>query len=107
LGNAVALYVAFYLVPGFTVAGSWQQYLVAGLVLALLNMILRPVLKLLSFPLILLTLGLFTFVINIVILWLLAYLVPFVTIHGFGALFWSTIIVSIVNMFFSIISETV
>lgn len=105
LGNAVALYVAFLLVSGFVVSGTWEQYLIAGLVLALLNMIVRPVLKVISFPLILLTLGLFTFIINILMLWLLDYLVSFVTIESFMALIWTTIIVSIVNLFFSIIAK--
>lgn len=105
LGNAVALYVAFLIVPGFVISGSWEQYLIAGLVLALLNMIVRPILKIVSFPLILLTLGLFTFIINIFMLWLLDYLVSFVTIEGFVALIWTTIIVSIVNLFFSIIAK--
>jgi len=107
IGNAVALYVAFLLVPGFVVSGSWEQYLIAGLILALLNLIVRPVLKIISFPLILLTLGLFTFIINILILWLLAYLVPFVAIEGFIALVWTTIIVSIVNLFFSLVAKIV
>ena len=105
IGNAVALYVAFLIVPDFLVSGSWGQYLIAGLVLALLNMIVRPVLKVISFPLILLTLGLFTFIINILILWILDYLVSFVTIEGFMALIWATIIVSVVNLFFSLIAK--
>ncbi len=107
LGNAVALYVAFRLVAGFTVSGSWEQYLIAGLVLALLNLIVRPVLKIISFPLILLTLGLFTFIINILILWMLDYLVSFVTIESFIALVWTTIIVSIINLPFSIVTKVV
>ena len=105
IGNAVALYVAFLIVPGFVVSGFWEQYLIAGLVLALLNMIVRPILKIISFPLILLTLGLFTFIINILILWILDYLVLFVTIEGFIALVWATIIVSIINLFFSLIAK--
>lgn len=105
LGNAVALYVASLIVAGFVVSGSWEQYVIAGLILALLNMIVRPILKVLSFPLILLTLGLFTFIINILILWMLDYLVSFVTIEGFMALIWATIIVSIVNLFFSLITK--
>jgi len=105
LGNAVALYVAFLIAPGFVVSGSWEQYLIAGLVLALLNMVVRPILKVVSFPLIILTLGLFTFIINILMLWILDYLVSFVTIEGFMALVWATIIVSIVNLFFSMISK--
>ena len=105
IGNAIAMYVAFYLVPGFVVAGSWEHYLIAGVVLALLNLIVRPILKLISFPLILLTLGLFTFVINILILWMLDYLVAFVSIQSLVALVGATIIVSIVNLFFSPIAN--
>jgi putative membrane protein len=101
----VALYAAFYLVPGFTVTGSWEQYLIAGFILALLNLLVRPVLKLISFPLIILTLGLFTFVINMLILWLLDYLVAFVTIESLFALVLATIIVSIVNLIFSLIAK--
>ena len=105
LGNTVALYVASLIVAGFVVSGSWEQYLAAGLILAILNTIVRPILKVLSFPLILLTLGLFTFVINILMLWFLDYLVLFVTIQGFMPLFWGTIVVSIVNLFFSLIAR--
>ena len=107
LGNAVALYVAFLIVPGFLVSGSWEQYLIAGLILALLNMLVRPVLKVISFPLIVVTLGLFTFIINILMLWILDYLVSFVAIESLIALIWTTIIVSIVNLFFSMIAKTV
>lgn len=105
IGNAIALYVAYYLVPGFVVTGSIKQYLIAGLVLAVLNLIVRPVLKLISFPLILLTLGLFTLVINALILWLVDYLVPFVAIESLIALLGATIIVTIVNLFFSPIAK--
>ena len=107
LGNTVALYVAFLIVPRFVVSGSWEQYLIAGLVLALLNMVVRPILKVVSFPLIILTLGLFTFIINILMLLVLDYLVSFVTIEGFMALIWATIIVSLVNLFFSMISKII
>lgn len=105
LGNVIALYVASMIVPGFLVSGSWKQFLIAGLVLALLNIVVRPVIKIISFPLVLLTLGLFTAIINILMLWILDYLVSFVTIDGFLALIGATIIVSIVNLFFSLISK--
>ncbi len=105
LGNAIALYVAFLIVPGFTVSGTWVQYLAAGLILAILNFIVRPILKLISFPLILVTLGLFTIVINMLILWLLDHLVSFITIESVTALFLGTIIVSIVNLFFGAMAK--
>ena len=62
---AFSLFVAAWLVPGIRVAGSaWKVYAVTALILGLINAILRPLLKLLSCPLIILTLGLFVFVIN-------------------------------------------
>ena len=105
IGNAVALYVASMLVPGFMVNGTWEQYLIAGVILAILNMVVRPILKVVTFPIILLTLGLFTFIINILILWLLSAILPFISISGFIALFWATIVVSILNVFFSLIAK--
>lgn len=105
LGNAVALYVAFYIVPGFIISGSIEHYLIAGTILALLNMLVRPVLKVISFPIILLTLGLFTFVINALMLWALDYLLGFVSIESLLALVWATIIVGIVNLFFSAVAK--
>ncbi len=101
----MALYLAFWLVPGFVVAGSVLQYILGGAILAVLNMTVRPFLKLISFPLILLTLGLFTVVINMLVLWLFDYLVTFVTIQSLMALVLATIIISIVNMFFSGIAK--
>lgn len=105
IGNALALYVAYLLVPGFVVTGGWEQYLIAGILLAILNMTLRPILKAISFPIIILTLGLFTIVINALMLWILDYLLVSVDIQGVAALVWATIIVSIVNLFVSIIRK--
>jgi putative membrane protein len=75
----------------------------AGFILALLNGLLKPVLKFLSTPLIYLTLGAFPLVINIGILWLLQYFIPELKIDGFWAYFWSIIIISVVNWMFDII----
>ncbi|KKU89003.1 MAG: hypothetical protein UY20_C0018G0005 [Candidatus Yanofskybacteria bacterium GW2011_GWA1_48_10] len=107
LGNAVALYIAFFIVPGFIVSGFAWQYLIAGAILAVLNLVVRPILKLISFPLIILTLGAFTFVINMIILWLLDAIVAFIAIESLIALILATVVISIVNIFFSLISETV
>ena len=105
VGNTVALWVAYYLVPGFFISGNLEQYLIAGVILGLLNMVVKPILKAISFPLILLTLGLFTLVINGFILWLLDYLVSFITIESITALIGATLIVTIINLFFSIIAK--
>ena len=105
LGNGLALYVAMLWVPGFSVTGGWQQFLIAAVVLSLLNMIVRPVLKLISFPLIMLTLGLFTIVINALMLWLLDYFLVSVSIVDFMALIWTMIVVSIVNLIVSMFTR--
>jgi len=63
--NAVALYVAVILLPNYiTLQGDWVNILWLALIFGLVNAILRPPVKILSCPLIILTLGLFTFVIN-------------------------------------------
>ncbi len=97
--NGLGVWLCDVLLSGFTVYGGWKSYLIAAVVLALLNIILKPILKFLSAPLILLTLGLFTIVINGFILWLVAYLLPdYITIIGTMTLFWATIIISVFNM---------
>jgi len=96
LVNAVTIGLAAYLVPGIELAGPVPA-LVAGLVLGLVNALVRPVLILLTLPLTLLTLGLFLFVLNALCLWLTATLVPGFTITGFGPAFLGALVVSIVS----------
>lgn len=100
LANALAIYLAAYFVIGFSFphqTQDWKLLLLAGLILALFNAVLKPLLKLISLPLMILTLGLFTLVINIALLWLLSQFLPQLTITGFWAYFWGTIIISLVN----------
>ena len=100
LANALAIYLAAYFVVGFDFpheVQDWKLLLLAGLLLALFNAILKPILKLVSAPFILLTLGLFTLVINIALLWLLSQFLPQLTISGLWAYFWGTIFISLVN----------
>jgi putative membrane protein len=68
--NGVALLIAAYLVPGIHYQGSLVYLLIAGLVLGLINLIVKPIVSFFSFPLILLTLGLFYLVINGLMLYL-------------------------------------
>ena len=81
--NGVALFIAAKLVPGIVYTGSLLQLLLAGLVLGLLNLLVKPIVSFFSFPLIVLTLGLFYLVINGVILLLAAYFLPhMLQVHG-------------------------
>ena len=67
--NAVALYVTTLVVPGIAFTGSLPMLLLAGLILGLFNLIVRPIAMLLALPLLIITLGLFYFVMNGLLLW--------------------------------------
>jgi putative membrane protein len=94
--NTATIYLAAYLVPGIQVTGLGPA-LVAGIVLGFINAVVRPVLVVLTFPLTLLTLGLFLFVLNAFCLWLTSALVPGFTVAGFGAAFLGALVISIVS----------
>lgn len=74
--NAVAIWVATWLLPGLTVArdqgtmNSVITFLAIGVVFGVVNAVVRPVVKFLAFPLYILTLGLFAFIVNAAMLWL-------------------------------------
>jgi putative membrane protein len=95
--NAVALYVAAWLLAGVTYGNQWWTLLVAAAVFTLVNMWLRPVVRLLSLPLIVLTLGLFLFVVNVLMLYVTDWLVGDFEIRSFGAGVLAAIVVSVVN----------
>ena len=102
--TALALFVAAWLVPGIRVAGQgWVVFSVMAVILGLVYAVIRPVLKLLSCPLIILTLGFFVLVINGITLWL-ASAIAVTWFHvgfyvdGFWAAFLGALIVSIVSV---------
>lgn len=108
--TVLALVAAAWLVPGITVSGTaWVAYAVMAVVLGLVNAVIRPLLKLLTCPLIVLTLGLFTLVINAVTLLLAARIstavgAPF-GVAGFWPAFWGALIVSVVTTVLSLSAE--
>ena len=105
-GNSLALYSASWFVTGFVFIGGIKEYAVAGVVLGLLNLLVKPVLKMISLPVIILTLGLFTVVINALLLWAVDYIFDFIEISDIMTLVWATIVISIVNMIVSAIAKT-
>jgi putative membrane protein len=104
--NAAALWIAMQIVPGVTHTGPWTSLLLVALVFGVLNAIVRPILKLLTCPLIILTLGLFTFVINAVMLWLTSAVSESLGIGfhvaGFGPAFLGALVVTIVSVLLSV-----
>ena len=96
LGNAIAL-LATTVVPGIVFTGSLGQLVLGGIIFGLFNLIVRPIAVLLSLPALILTLGLFYFVINVLMLALAEWIAPDFSIDGFWTYVGATIVVSIVN----------
>src|ERR1700685_3819269 len=72
--------------------------LLAGLLLGIVNSIVRPIAVLLTLPMTIITLGLFLLVINVGMVALVAWMLPGMHLAGFGAAFWTSILVSVVSM---------
>ena len=97
LGNILALFLASYYIDGVALKGSIWDIALVGLVFSAVNFFLKPLLKLLLGPFILLTFGFFIIVINMGILWVTDVLLPQFEISGIVALFLATLLVSVVN----------
>ena len=89
-----AVLLAAYIVPGITVTG-FTTALIVAIVLALINMFVKPVLKILTLPINILSLGLFGLILNIILFWAVAYIVSGFTIAGFIPALWGAVIVGI------------
>ena len=105
--NAAALWVTAAVHPGISFSGAiFPDLLVVAIVFGLVNALIRPLVKLLTLPITVVTLGLFTLVINALMLWLTAWISPNFTVEGgllagfFNALIGS-IIISIISMILS------
>lgn len=109
--TTLAIFVAIYIVPGITFAGEGWQLGIVALLLALVNMAVRPLLTLLTCPLIILTLGLFSLVVNAVLLLLTAQLATTLgvnfTITSFFSAVLGSIIISVVSLILNILAGEV
>ena len=104
--NAAALWIAIQLVDGIEHRGSWWSLLIVALVFGVLNANIRPLLKLLSLPVIILTLGLFIFVINALMLMLTGWISGLLDLGFYVAGFWDAfvggLIISVVSFVLSL-----
>lgn len=98
--NGAALYIALKYVTGFVVEGGFETIVVAAVVLTLLNTFLRPVLRLLSTPLLFVTFGLFSLVLNVLILWIADQFLAGMAFQSLTALVLTSLIVALANAFF-------
>jgi putative membrane protein len=100
--RAVAIIITAYLLPGVRLSG-FAAALVTAAVLGLVNLLIRPLLLLLTLPLNILTLGLFTFVINALLILLTSAIVPGFTVTGFGWALLFSLVLSIINYLLGVI----
>ena len=105
--NAAALWVATRIVPGVTYSGGWIAFLGVALIFGVVNTFVGFITKILTFPLIIVTLGLFIFVINGLMLWLTSAVSGALglgfEIAGFWPAFWGALVVTIVSTALSLI----
>jgi putative membrane protein len=106
--NAAALWVATRLVSGVTyTGGGWTAFMGVALVFGVVNAFIKPLATILSLPLIVVTLGVFTLVVNSLMLWLTSALSTTLGlgfhVAGFWAAFWGALVVSIVSTLLSIL----
>ena len=97
--SAVAILIAAYLLPGVTV--TLLGALVLAVVLGIINLFIKPVLKLLTLPLTILTLGLFSLVVNALLVMLADIVVPGFAVAGFWSALLFAILLSLINAVFS------
>jgi putative membrane protein len=95
--NAVALYATALVVPGISFRGNLVSLLVAGAIFGLFNLIVRPVALLLSLPLLIVTLGLFYFVLNGILLWVASFFLPGYNVAGIVPGILGSLVFAIVN----------
>lgn len=94
--NTIIFLVLANFLNGFYVA-DWTAAVLAAVILSLLNTVVKPIISLFSFPLTLLTFGLFYFVINGLMIWMTSYFVAGLTINSFGQAMVVALILSVVN----------
>jgi putative membrane protein len=105
--NAAALWAAIRVVPGISFEGDWRLLLVVALVFGVLNAVIRPILFVLTLPFLIVTLGLFTFVLNAFMLWLTGAASDLFGLRfhvdGFVAAFLGALVVTVVSFALSLL----
>lgn len=97
--NAAALWVAARIIDGISLTDDLVTILFIALVFGLINTFVRPLAKLISLPVLIVTLGLFTFVVNAAMLGLTAWIMDGLSIDGFGSALLGAVVITIVSWF--------
>ena len=104
IGGILSFWLAVKFVPGVEFVGEIKYLIMAGAFLGLINFFIKPIIKAITFPLRILTLGLFSFIINMAIIWFVDIIFPELIIRGLVPLFWTALIVWLVSYFLGLYS---
>ncbi len=99
--NSLAIFLAAYFIKDIKFNGDWLDYLIVSAILAIANLIIKPILKIISAPLIFITMGLFTLVINGLIIFAVDWFVEALTIKTLLGYVWATLIMTVLNLIFT------
>jgi len=104
--GVLGIWLAATYVNGVTFSGPWKDLFLAGAAMGLINFFIGPLLRAVTLPLRIITLGLFSLLINMFLVWLVdLFFGPEFEIKGFVALFWTTAIIWLFNFFFGLYSN--
>jgi len=95
--NVVAIWVAAHFVDGINYSDDYWILIVAGLIFGLVNFFVKPIVKLLAIPLIIVTLGIVLFFINLLMLYITSWIVTGFDIDSFMSAVWATVVITLVN----------
>lgn len=98
LGTAISFYITDKIIAGFTIENTWQAFLLASIIFILINTLIKPIIKLLLLPINLVTLGLFHWLINVIVLYIFDLLYTGVTIMGYHFEGYTTRLISLPAM---------
>ena len=105
LVNSLALFVAYYIVPGVNISDFWSG-LAAAALLGIVNAVIKPVVVVLTLPINIISLGFFTLVINAFMLKIVAWAIEGFTVNGFWAAFLGAIVISITSWFINLFFDS-
>ena len=103
--NALALYAAVYFVDGFEIAADWIEFAVVAAIFTLINIFIKPIIKLVLSPFIIITLGLGLIFVNAAMLYFLDFISDSVIINGITPLLYATIVISVAHFVLGFIGK--
>jgi len=107
ISGILGLYLALRIVPGVYFMGTYKMLLIIGSILGFINCFIKPIIKAISLPVRIITLGIFGLIINMAMVWLVEILFPRdLEIRGLIPLFWTTVIIWLLNFFFGLYDQS-